>query len=148
MDIPVKDTSATDPRDLTEEIDNATKNQVTTIKWFDRSADLHRTVLMVGYRWGVFYPSSQLNRWMKFGIGFGAGWGDFRVELNDCKHDDGYVVSIGKEIHTGKCKYKELSETVSGNGLTNSFNFSLVLYERVTPDYKLAFFSYDSSSII
>ena len=85
---------------------------------------------------------------MKFGVGFGVGWGDFRVELNDCKHDDGYVVSVGKDIHTGKCKYKELSETVSGNGLTNSFNFSLVLYERVTPDYKLAFFSYDSSSII
>jgi hypothetical protein len=57
LDIPVKDTSATDQRNLTEEIDNATKNQVTTIKWFDRSADLHRTVLMVGYRWGVFYPS-------------------------------------------------------------------------------------------
>ncbi len=147
LDIPVKDTSATDPRDLTEEIDNATKNQVTTIKWFDRSADLHRTVLMVGYRWGVFYPSSQLNRWMKFGFGFGGGWGDFRVELNDCKHDDGYVVSIGKKIHTGKCKYKELSETVSGNGLTYSTNILVVLYERVTPDYKLAFFSSDQSSV-
>jgi hypothetical protein len=102
---------------------------------------------MVGYRWGVFYPSSQLNRWMKFGVGFGVGWGDFRVELNDCKHDDGYVVSIGKKIHTGKCKYKELSETVSGNGLTYSTNILVVLYERVTPDYKLAFFSSDQSSV-
>ncbi|MEC7417612.1 MAG: hypothetical protein VX420_05295 [SAR324 cluster bacterium] len=84
---------------------------------------------------------------MKFGDGFGVGWGDFRVELNDCKHDDGYVVSIEKDIHTGKCKYKELSETVSGNGLTSSVNFLLVLYERVTPDYKLAFFSFDRSSV-
>ncbi len=116
------------------------------------SSDIKRSAVFLGYMWGVFYPSSETNRWMKIGLGVGIGYGFYDATINLCTN---YVLSLsykddGKldDVHNGKCNGKTKIDEIHGQGPIGSVGLHVTVYESFTKESVWKFVSFDISGPI
>ena len=114
------------------------------------SYDIERSIVSLGYMWGVFLPIGEMHRLFKMGLGLGISRIENKIKINLC---DKYNV-IAKYIswkrefetpHEGKCinpnRLAYLSYVEGGW----SFIGGLTIWERVSKDSVWTFFNMEAS---
>ena len=114
------------------------------------SYDIERSIVSLGYMWGVYLPIGEMHRLFKIGLGLGISRTENKIKINLC---DKYNV-IAKYIswkrefetpHEGKCinpnRLAYLSYVEGGW----SFIGGLTIWERVSKDSVWTFFNMEAS---